>query len=204
MKLNLPSVLTITALVVSFAWGQGTFVYDQQSADENNPEGSGTGIQSIQPMGQSFTPTLSSMDFIRLYLYDGNPGNLLGATVYLNLRTDSIAGPVLATSDSVTMPNGFGGYENLYFSSSVAVTAGTIYYFQPVVESGDLQGWGTLSGHYGYSGGTAFANGTASTYYDLWFREGVVVPEPSSAALILVGGGALILFRCLKKTSALG
>src|SRR5450759_4846854 len=81
------------------AVGQGTFIYDQQSADETVLAGEGGGIlQSNQPFGQSFTPTFSSINFIRLWLADGLPGNGLGATVFINLRTNSISGPILAST----------------------------------------------------------------------------------------------------------
>ena len=200
MKLRLPSVLAIATLAVSPAWGQSTFVYDQQSANENTSGDleSVSGIQSLEPIGQSFTPTLTSVGFIRLGLLDHYPGNGLGATMDVLLRSDSITGPIIGTSDSVTMPDGYGNYTDFYFSTPVTVTPGVTYYFQPEVESGDQ--WTIVSVYsFLYSGGTGYYRGTASSYYDLWFQEGiVVVPEPSSVVLLLLGGGALALFRRVK------
>ncbi len=130
-------------------------------------------IQSNQPLGQSFTPSLSSVGFIRLFLIDGVRNNGLGATVYVNLREDCITGPVLGLSGPVFMPDNFGigsgGYTNFFFSSPVPVTPGATYYLQP--------------------------NGAAVPFDDLWFREGVFVPEPSWALLILVGGGVFVYAR---------
>jgi hypothetical protein len=78
-----------------------------------------------------------------LQLADAVSGNGSGARVYVNLRSDSITGTILATTASVFMPDGFGtganrGYTNFFFSTSVSLTPGTTYYFQPVVQSGDV------------------------------------------------------------------
>jgi len=76
--------IVVTLLVINaalFARGQGTFLYDQQSVtnDSAGAEGIQT-IQSAQPIGQSFTPTFSSVGVVRLFL--GDTGfNGLGATV---------------------------------------------------------------------------------------------------------------------------
>jgi len=110
------------------------------------------------------------------------------------LRSDSITGSIIGTSDSVTMPDGYADYTDFFFSTPITVKPGMTYYFQPVVEFGDS--WEIVYGYFQYPGGTAFANGTANSFYDLWFREGVVaVPEPSSVVLLVLGGGALALFR---------
>ena len=187
-------------LVAALAHGQGTFIYDQQSADENTDGDleSVSVIQSLQPLGQSFTPTLSSVGFIRLGLLDGHSGNGLGATMDILLRSDSITGPIIGTSDSVTMPDRYGNYTDFIFSTPVAVKPGETYYFQPVVESGDS--WAIISVYsFLFPGGTGYYNGKANANFDLWFREGVVVvPEPSSVVLLLLGGGMLALFRRVK------
>jgi hypothetical protein len=189
--------------VVALAHGQGTFVYDQQSADESNQSGEGGGgtIQSNEPFGQSFTPTLTSVGFIRLWLADENLGNNLGATVSVNLLADSITGEVLAESLPVSLPDGFGdgtgsdrnGYANFFFSTPATVAPGTTYFFQVVVQSGDtMYAYGD---GYGYAGGTEFLQGTAVNSEDLWFREGIVTPEPSVSWLILFGSGVLLYAR---------
>jgi hypothetical protein len=194
------------------ASGQGTFTYDQQISAP--PQGFGfhnpSTIQSQQPIGQSFTPFFASVSFIQLNLGDDNPGNSQGATVFVNLRGNSISGnsisgTVLATSSPVFMPDGFGdngfgasfpGITNFFFASPVTVTPGTTYDFDIVVQSGDA--WEADAYHYGYSGGTAFFNGTTDSGNDLWFREGIVVPEPSVAGLVSLGSGVLFYVRRAK------
>jgi hypothetical protein len=172
--------------------GQGTFVYDQQSVgnDFAFAEGVQT-IQSAQPIGQSFTPSLNAVGFVRLALVD-SALNAVGATVYVNLRSGSITGPILASTQPVGMPDNYGGATTFIFANPVSVVPGTMLYFQPVVQSGDA--WGIYHDRrYNYSGGTAFFAGQADLDFDLWFREGIIVPEPS-LTLLLLSGAALMLY----------
>jgi hypothetical protein len=194
MKQKLIRILvsSIVSIGVS-ASAQGTFVYDQQSSDESNGGTAGYGIQLGQPLGQSFTPTLSLVGFVRLHLSDFTSGNALGATIYVNLRSDSMVGTILGFSQSVTMPDGFGhpsgtsGFADFLFPTAIPVQPGTTYYFEPVVQTGDR--WDLFGDVFNYTGGTSYYQGNASPDVDYWFREGVIVPEPSSTALILVGVG---------------
>jgi hypothetical protein len=86
----------------------------------------------------------------------------------------------------------------------VTVTPGQTYYFQVVEQSGD-DTWGiTGDPDYRYPGGTLFLNGVAVPHSDLWFREGIVVPEPSSMMLLLLGAGVFAYFRRAKAKVPLG
>jgi hypothetical protein len=191
--------LIVMAATISAA-GQGTFIYDQQSAIENAIGESGGIIQNSQPFGQSFTPGSNSISFIRLLLGDINPGNGLGATVYVNLRSNSINGPIIASTDPTFMPDGFGsavrGYTNFFFASGIWLTPGVTYFFQPVAQSGDS--WAVIGdSNYRYTGGTMYVHGSPPQFgnFDLWFREGIyVVPEPSALSL-LISGGVLFYVR---------
>src|SRR5688572_19543107 len=109
------ATVAICVLWVS-ASAQGTYVYDQQSSTEAYLGEAAVVIQSSQPIGQSFTPSLSGVGFIRLYLVDAT-ANGLGATVFLNLRTESITGPVLGFTSSVSMPDSFAGSVDFFFST---------------------------------------------------------------------------------------
>src|SRR5207247_10821815 len=133
------------------------------------------GITSFQqPVGQSFTPSLSSVAFVRLQLLDAIAGNDLGATILINLRTNSITGPVLASTDPVLIPDGFPGpntvgFIDFFFPVPVAVIPSVPYYFQPLIQSGDgfLAGADIMGSN--YAGGTAFVRGSSITGSDLWF-----------------------------------
>jgi hypothetical protein len=181
MKLLATVLFALVTGWLATAHAQGTFVYDQQSSDENYIAGI-TGIQGSEP-GQSFTPTLSSVGFVRLALGDTNPGNSLGATVVVNLRAGSITGSIIGISSPVSMPDGFNGVTNLFFSTPVAVTPGVTYYFQPVIQTGG-DFWLTRQyNSYNYPGGMLFYGSTPAPNFDMWFREGQYVPEPSALAL---------------------
>ncbi|MDE3066673.1 MAG: hypothetical protein KGJ60_03890 [Verrucomicrobiota bacterium] len=183
----------------ALAFSQGTLIYDQESV---NSDSAGSGppgdIQAYEPMGQSFTPALSSVGFISVYIRDENPGNSLGATVHLDLWANSIGGTSLGATEPISMPDGYGDTDNegvtyFYFLMPIPVIAGGTYYFQPVVEPGS-DAWEISAYNFGYAGGQAFFKGVPSPDSDLWFREGIVVPEPSAAWLVLLGGGLFFVF----------
>jgi hypothetical protein len=177
----------VFALSAFMASGQGTMIYDQQS-ETSRAFDYAAPIQEQQPTGQSFTPALSSVGFVQLEFIDAHPGNGLGATVYVNLRADSLSGTILGSTAPVFMPDSFSyGITSFSFGTPVGVNPDTTYYFQPVVQSGDSS-WCIINGPYNYSGGTFFANGVPNPNgYDAWFREGSFVPEPSSGVLVLLG-----------------
>jgi len=180
--------------VAFLATGQGTFIYDQQSSDETNLQEGGAHIVSDPPV-QSFTPGLSSIGFIRLFINDVTLGNGVGGTVYLNLLQNSVSGPVLASTQPVVLPDSSQGPVNFFFSIPISLNPGQQYYIQPLVQSGDdLQA--NISFRYNYSGGTAYLRGQPSQQgYDLWFREGIVVPEPASLCLLPLGAAFLLWLR---------
>ena len=187
------TLLPLSALLLAsagMAFGQGTFIYDQQSSPSGYMQGASTFIQS----GQSFIPTFSSIQFIQLNFEDSNRSNGLGASVYLSLRSGSITGAVLATTAPVFLPDGFGypnggntgnpngGPTNFFFATPVIVTPGTTYYFDlNVISGGDA--FLVDAYHYGYSNGQLFILGQPSIGNDMWFREGIIVPKPSKPVL---------------------
>ena len=168
------------------AHAQGTFIYDQQSVPNDTTGGEGAPIiQANGPVGQSFTPLLPGVGFVRLFLGDSSR-NGIGATIFLNLRSDSMTGPILGSTQPVFMADGFTGRTNFLFPTEVAVSPGTTYIFELVVQSGD--NWSVIDDpQFNYPGGTAFGQGLPALPFDLWFREGIIVPEPSSIALAMSG-----------------
>lgn len=189
IKLTALAFLFICRLVYS----QGAYVFDQQST--NLIEGARPFRQLYQPVGQSFTPTLSSVGFVMLNLFDA--GSLpTGATVFVNLLSNSITGSVLGSTAPVFMPDGFSGISNFTFSNAVSVTPGVSYYIQPIIQSGD--NFSVYVTDTSYSG-TAYSQGSPQAFAELWFREGIVVPEPSSIVLALLGTGVLA-WRCRKSS----
>jgi hypothetical protein len=202
MKSSSPFLLLFLILgSATCARGQGTFQYDQQSAFSDSTLGETSGlITANQPIGQSFTPSLSSVGFIKLQLYEGNSGAGSGTGVYLNLRSGSITGPILGSTDPVFLLNGWlAGYVTFTFPTVVPVTPGVTYYFQPVVQSGE---WtvGAYNPSYNYPGGSLILRGVPNPASDLLFREGIIVPEPSSASFLLLAGCAVWIARRYSKS----
>jgi len=174
---------------------QGTLIFDQQSSvvEDVFQNGTGVTIQQFTQYGQSFTPSLSAIDFVRLNLNDRNPNNSLGASLYINLRANTFSGPVVATTTSIALPDTFSGVVSFQFTNPQSLTPGSIYFLEPIVQTGDA--WNILAGEYLYAGGSVYWNGLPSTASDFWFREGIIVPEPSAIVLLLFGGGTLLCYR---------
>lgn len=187
MKNSIFTSATLALVVATLvAHSQGTFIYDQQSVPNDTTGGEGAPvIQANGPVGQSFTPLLPGVGFVRLFLFDSSL-NGIGATIFLNLRSDSMTGPILGSTQPVFMADGFTGRTNFLFPTEVAVSPGTTYIFELVVQSGD--NWRVIDApNFNYPGGTAFGQGLPAPPFDLWFREGIIVPEPSSLVLALAG-----------------
>ena len=181
-------ILLAFVLGTGLASAQGTFVYDQQSL---GPSDGVAGLNET-PFGQSFTPALDSIGFVDLQLIGFTDANII-----VNIRSDSITGPILGTS-MPTLVSGSGGttsgiYDFL-FSDPVTLARGTLYFFEPVISNGGSAESYLLSTQ--YPGGNVIINGS-SFPQDLWFREGVIssVPEPSISALAGLGAGVLIWTR---------
>jgi hypothetical protein len=183
------SIISVLYLVFALSMsGQGTLVVDQQSANRSDVHST----TLMNNTGQSFTPTFPSVDFIQLTVVDdSSPTN--GAQVFVNLRSGSISGAIIGTTAAVSAPTNIAGgeFSTYFFPAAVALTPGTQYFFEPI----DRLGQDVLSvgvGTFNYTGGTMFANGGPTPSVDLWFTEGIVVPEPGTIGLLVVGSGLMV------------
>jgi hypothetical protein len=77
---------------------------------------------SYYRFAQQFTPSLSSIDMVRLALHT----NEEGAVMRINIREGSIYGPVIGTSTKV-IPPGFTGMTRFVFVSSIPLNPGSTY-----------------------------------------------------------------------------
>ncbi len=180
------------------------FVYDQQSSTDDDWPLTGGGM--LWPggptgYGQSFTPSLSAVGFIRLKVGDVFPGNSTGAIMQVDLRSDSITGPILGTSLPFEMADGFAGTADFLFAPETSVTPQVMYYFEFRITAGDTWAVTGMEDVFNYPGGTGIAMGRPDASLDFWFREGIIVPEPSSLALGLFG---FAVFACVKRARANG
>src|SRR5205085_11212794 len=112
------------------------------------------------------------------------------------IRDASITGGVLATSRVITIgPQPPSGPTRFGFSSTLSLTPGSRYVLQLV---GDGMGWNIFHGSgAAYGGGNAIIGGSPSDD-DLWFREGVVVPEPAISWFIWLAAIVLITSRSMR------
>jgi hypothetical protein len=188
-----------TALAALRLFGEGTLLMDQQSFDLATAI---AGTPIFGGIGQSFTPAFSAIDFVQFSVYDLS----LGSSLYVNLRQDSMTGPIIGTTDTQSVPISASLATMFQFSTRVALTPGIQYFLEPVVVVNVFQIGITTSDPLGskpYPGGTALHGNTVAPY-DLWFSEGVVVPEPSTWALLGLGGVALFAAKWRRSSGKAG
>jgi hypothetical protein len=206
-------------------WILPSAAFGQLDQHDDESDGFGTvpftlhSLLFFSPAGQVFTPTLNSLDYVNVRTQDFQDTNGVAAQLYVsileptpNLQTaaqfmqNPTGGTVIAISQIVTLPAGFGQSTNLgavttfNFSSAVPLTPGTPYAFEiTLLTPGN---WAVLDNAgsppfynnvtYYTGGGDGFLSGNASfaPEFDLFFQEGMSeVPEP--ATLLLVGTSAL-------------
>ena len=98
----------------------------------------------------------------------------------------------MGSTTQVTITDAFTGPLDFFFENDIQVTPGTIYFFEPIVQSGDL--WNVEAWEYNYPGGMAYGQGIGLPGSDLWFREGVI-PEPAQSELFAFAFLAIAVWR---------
>jgi len=188
--------LTAIALAIWFITGnlfaQGLLV-DQASGTTNEVVTATSSLPDNQ-LAQSFTPSLSAVGFVEFSaIVPAFPGNDQ-VRFAVNLRQGAFNGPILGTTDPVVLVNHGIQFGPFYFPESVPVTPGQLYFFEPVLLSAGSLAIGTKFPS-SYLGGDLWSNGLMDPNADLWFREGVVVPEPGAVCLLLFGASVFLLQR---------
>src|SRR5438094_6420513 len=149
-------------------------------------------ILPVTPTVQSFTPSLPGIGYIQLATFINAAGG--GVTVIINLRQDAYNGPIVSSTTPIVVVNGITQIGTFYFPANIPIIPNQVYYFEPVVLSGGTWFVG-YKGPSTYDRGDLFSNGVPSGgAVDLWFQEGIVVPEPRGVWLLLFGGS--VLFWC--------
>jgi len=171
------------------------FIVDQSNA------GSVTGFITIDasPIGQEFVPTIGSLDVVELYLHHFFAGDGLSNQVEVTIRSGSITGPILGTSQVVTVGDfGQEGIVDFQFPSTISLNPGSLYVIQLVDLNGpgNVEGLGTTQ-FAAYSDGQAIYDGIPDPTRDFYFEEGPsslpppTVPEPSSWILGAMGAASI-------------
>ena len=198
---NRAGLAAVLWLLVSHARGQGSLVVDQASGTLEEPVVNAYRTPENQ-LAQSFTPSLNAVGFVQLRSLLTAPSGS-SVTVMVNLRQGAYDGPIISSTDPLVII-GFAGVGTFYFPGNIPVTAGQMYFFEPVLKSAGSVDVGFKSPS-PYLSGELFINGTPSTAMtDLWFREGIVVPEPSTFSLLGLGAGLAFMLRKSSLSSSPG
>jgi hypothetical protein len=175
---------------------QGTLVFDQQSA--TTPERINyDSFDLYKQLWEAFVPTLSTIGFVQLEISDYLDTNTSGAAISVALYSGSPQYPTfLGGTERVYLPPNFNndqtgnsGVTNFNFATSIALTPGQTYYLVPLEITGDHVWSVAVTDNTYPNGGLYGFDGT-----DLWFREGIVIPEPSVLALWALGGLLIVRF----------
>ena len=140
-------------------------------------------LVALGPIGQEFLPTLALLEIVQVMIRDWSFGAASATDFIAKIRENSINGPILGVSQTLTLQPLFDGVATFEFST-VALIPTTLYVMEIVQITNTNIGWGiksTSGPNSTYPGGRAIAAGQPSEGSDLWFREGVnsLVPVKS-------------------------
>lgn len=198
------SISVVSVLVIC-----GGFAGQSALADIVDQEQTGgywvNDLQHYSPVGQSFIPVLDRLDWVELKFTD-NAMEANGSIAYVNIREDSITGPIIGTSGEVFLDDCFNFPEGpgcgvvlgnpqvvrFDFDEQVQLEAGSTFVIE-VLQAGDRLGF-ALTPSDNYANGNAIFNGVAYEG-DLFFREGIYIPEPSGMLLL---GLTVTAAHCLR------
>src|SRR3974390_2963909 len=182
-------------LVISMAVcsARGDTILDQTNTAL--PDGTlSQNLSNFSPLGQSFTPTLTSLNLVNLLTVGGT------ATLEMDIHSGSISGSVLAVSEPTVIPfSGAPSEASFIFSAPVTLIPGDLYVLEPVLVSGVLLVVSTNPDN--YPGGNQILLGTGQPGNDLWFQEGISTPEPKTPVLLGAGLMAVLAMVFFNKVS---
>jgi hypothetical protein len=191
-KIFLAFVMIMFAAVQSF----GVIVDQSNSA---GPFGTNGGAPGIAYYGQSFTPTLTGLDFVEFTLVgtsdDGSPATMVVDILNGVSGFNGMDGAVIATSAPVDVISALDGYAiyTFNFASTVSLTPNQTYVARVRSTAGGFGIRMTLGDV--YAGGQYLLSSEPYLYtnfYDAIFTEGMI-PEPATISIIALG--SLLLAR---------
>ena len=164
------AIVTLTLILFAVSSCPADEYLWDQTNDWFNPSLSQS-IEHFSPIGQEFTPNLDYVEVFQLWIYNVSeyPGDFV-----VNIRSNSITGPLLGTSSTSTLPGWFIGLVTFDFEP-VPLVPQTLYVIELVQTVG--------------TGGSVYSKGDSQSTYplgcqilwglpqdnnDLWFREGIL------------------------------
>jgi hypothetical protein len=138
-------------------------------------------------LSQSFTPGLSGVGFVELQTVTYPEGGSSLSRVWL--RQDGVDGPRLASTEPLLVEDNGLAIRTYFFPENISVTPGTKYWLEfelmsitgPAVDL-SVQEVSPSS----YTAGDMYFRGPQPDI-DLWFREGMVIPEPKVVHMLVLG-----------------
>lgn len=172
-------------------------------------QGYNTSFSGNLPIGQTFTPTLGSLNFVDLFLGDAGTDTGPGASFFVRIRFLQIAGEILGTSRAEFLPDGLNtgvssnadfAVTRFRFADSVALVPGKVAVIEVVQQRPIVTGNSNFLLYGGnldpdrYPEGKGIVGGRSFPAFDFAFREGIetaaAVPAPPS---LVLGGFAVAL-----------
>lgn len=170
--------------VTSVTLALRTAFADIAIVDQQNLNNEGLFDTSSIRFSQSFTPSLPSFDVVQVIF--ANPGNVAITDLELTLFEGNGLGNSLGTSGLFTLPAHSGPTLmefRILTPGIITVQPGAIYTFSigTIFPVPFVARYGTDT----YAGGNMFDSTYIYPDRDLWFREGLSVPEPTVFAFII-------------------
>jgi hypothetical protein len=144
---------------------------------------------------QEFTPSLSALDTVQLSIGQSivAPLTVSSGLAAVLIREGGANGPVIAESSSIHLPELFHGTPVFSFPKPVLVNPGGTYAFELVGFTPGAH-WALGAGT-SYAGGALYIQGISNVEYDLLFREGLGIPEPSVMSLGVLACAVLAIAK---------
>lgn len=140
--------------------------------DQTNDLFSSSGCLSVQafsPVGQEFSPILNCLEVVQLEIT-----NIMDdAEFIVNIHSESITGPVIGTSSTVTISGYFSGIVTFIFDP-LPLQPQSLYVFEIVQTVGTEGGIGNGTNYSSYPLGCKILHGNPYENSDFWFREGII------------------------------
>jgi hypothetical protein len=153
------------------------YVIDQSHAPEIFSEWS---IAFMGPVGQEFTPALSPLNVVELWISHGNAGTEPPADISVRIREGAIDGTVLGESMVVRVQDELYAPVQFTFATPIPLTLGATYVLEAVVvpDGGNPMVAGGETPDYPQGSVILLGEPVAS---DLWFRTGATEDLPAEA-----------------------